>query len=366
MSTKNQREQLVHAAIGQCAIIGWVIIASWLYTIPHFNQLSASVLKANETIIGYNEVLTNGIAYKNLEALLKTSKWKEELITIIKAAPAETQKVITKDWKEQYLTWILGKIGESSEAKQLLAIKKARLNSILPTLNPVSNNLNEDTINLKKYIAFVEESIIQKFGMKTTGALSLQNIQYGKKGWSMPETVWSFDNEISFKSTNQDIAKMIDYINDLGKPDILTDSGSSKIGNEPGIMSNPLAMIDSLSLDAPLDLGKPTEENSGRMTIRFYIRGSSPNDISFLTSNLATRKTALGKKIEATITKCNWDVTCPKKKELQALLVKFNEFNKWTSIKKTGTQGGNQIYTLSSELNSVNSMEEELIKLTGK
>ena len=366
MSTKNQREQLVHAAIGQCAIIGWVIIASWLYTIPLYSQLSASIIKANETVSSYNDILQNGIAYKNLEAALRASKWKDELITIIKAAPVETQKAITKEWKEQYLTWIIGKIWESSEAKQLLAIKKARLNSILPTLNPISNNLSEETISLKKYITFVEENIIKKFGMKTTGALSIQNIRYGAKTWTMPETIGSFDNEISFKSTNQNIAKMIAYINDLGKPDILTDSGSAKIGNEPSIMSNPLAIIDSFSLDAPLDLGKPNEENSGRMTVRFYIRGSSVNDIAFLTNNLTTRKAALGKKIEATITKCEWDVTCPKKKELQMLLVKFNEFNKWTTNKKTTTQWGAQIYVLSSELNSVSSMEEELRKLTGK
>jgi hypothetical protein len=58
----------------------------------------------------------------------------------------------------------------------------------------------------------------------------------------MPETIGSFDNEISFKASNQNIAKMIAYINDLGKPDILTDSGSSKIGGRAAPMNSITAL----------------------------------------------------------------------------------------------------------------------------
>jgi hypothetical protein len=42
----------------------------------------------------------------------------------------------------------------------------------------------------------------------------------------MPETIGSFENDISFKTTNGDIAKMIEYINNLGKPVVLTDTGA--------------------------------------------------------------------------------------------------------------------------------------------
>ena len=61
---------------------------------------------------------------------------------------------------------------------------------------------------MKKYITFVEENIIKKFDIETSASLSLQNITYGKKGTTMPEIVGSFDNEISFKSTNNNIIRI--------------------------------------------------------------------------------------------------------------------------------------------------------------
>ena len=64
---------------------------------------------------------------------------------------------------------------------------------------------------------------------------------------------------------------MINYVNNLGHYEILVDTGSTSTAPTT-IMSNPLAMIDSLSLEDSLDLNKPNEENAGRMTIRFYIR----------------------------------------------------------------------------------------------
>jgi hypothetical protein len=64
------------------------------------------------------------------------------------------------------------------------------------------------------------------------------------------------------------------------------------------------------------------------MTVRFYIRGSSTSDIAFLTTTIATRKTALGKKIEQALSKCNSEITCPRQKELQQLSKKFSEFTK--------------------------------------
>jgi hypothetical protein len=40
----------------------------------------------------------------------------------------------------------------------------------------------------------------------------------------MPEVVGSFDNEVAFKATNENIIKMINYINLLGHPEILTET----------------------------------------------------------------------------------------------------------------------------------------------
>ena len=103
-------------------------------------------------------------------------------------------------------------------------------------------------------------------------------------------------------------------------------------------MSNPLAMIDSLSLENTLDTTKLNEKNSGRMTLRFYIRGSSLTDIAFLKSAVTARNVALGKKIELTLTSCSKEVTCPKSKELQAISRKFKEFNSSNASNKKTSQ----------------------------
>lgn len=74
MSSKNQREQLMHTAIGQIAIIALVLIGTWMYTIPLYTTLSASVTSTNAAIEKFKETSQNGIPYKSLDPLLKKNK----------------------------------------------------------------------------------------------------------------------------------------------------------------------------------------------------------------------------------------------------------------------------------------------------
>jgi hypothetical protein len=103
-------------------------------------------------------------------------------------------------------------------------------------------------------------------------------------------------------------------------------------------MSNPLAMIDSLSLENTLDLTKLNEKNSGRMTLRFYVRGSSATDIAYLKTAIATRNGALGKKIELKLTNCTKDTTCTNTLRLQALSKKYKEYNSSNASAKRNPQ----------------------------
>ncbi len=362
MALKNQREQLMHTMIGQITIMAMVIIITWIYVIPEYTTLAQSIVDTNAVVEKYNITAKDGIAYPELSSILQATKWKEELLAIIQSAPKETQDVILKVGSEPYMSWLDGAIGASSTDKKKLAIKKARLNSILPTLNPVSNNLAEETVSMRRYISFVEENIIKQFGIESNVALGIQNIKYGKRGSSMPESLGSFDTEMAFVSTNIGISKLIDYVNTLGHYEILLDTGVTSTGST-GIMSNPLAMIDSLSLQTTLDLSKPNEENAGRMVIRFYIRGSSSVDVAYLSETIKSRKEALKKKIDAAILKCSTDITCSGKKNLDLLDRKYNEFVRATSqsVNRTGTE---MIYILSADLNSVIALEKEMMSLT--
>ena len=362
MALKNQREQLMHTMMGQITIIAMVGIVIWMYVIPNYTILTKSVVDTNTTIAKFKQTSNDGIPYPELSTILSTTKWKEELLAIMQSTPKETQDVMIKVWSEPYMSWLDGAIGASSSDKKKLAIKKARLNSILPTLNPISNNLMEETVSMRKYISFIEENILKQFGIESTAALGIQNIKYGKRGTIMPEALGSFDTEIAFESTNLGISKMIEYVNTLGHYDLLLDTGATSTGSI-GIMSNPLAMIDSLSLQSTLDLNKPNDENTGRMVIRFYIRGSSITDISYLSETIKSRKESLKKKIDTAILKCSTDITCSGKKNLDLLNRKYKEFIRATTqnVNRTGTE---MIYILSSELNSIISLEKEMTSLT--
>ena len=181
MSIKNQREQLMHGIIGQLAIIAMIGVISWIYVIPEYQAFSESVVATNKIIEKYNQTAKDGIPYTELSSILGQTKGKEELLTIIQSAPKETQSVIQKTGSEPYMNWLDTAIGGSITDKKKLAVKKARLNSILPTLNPISNNILEETVSMRKYIAFVEENILKQFGIESTAALGIQNIRYGKK-----------------------------------------------------------------------------------------------------------------------------------------------------------------------------------------
>jgi hypothetical protein len=362
MALKNQREQLMHTMIGQITIMAMVAIVIWIYVIPDYISLSASVVETNTIIEKFKQTTDNGIPYPELSTILQATKWKEELLAIMQSTPKETQDVMLKVWSESYMSWLNSAIGASSSDKKKLAIKKARLNSILPTLNPISNNLMEETVSMRKYISFIEENILKQFGIESTASLGIQNIRYGKRGTMMPEVLGSFDTEIAFVSTNLGISKMIDYVNTLGHYDLLLETGATSTGST-GIMSNPLAMIDSLSLQTTLDLNKPNDENTGRMVIRFYIRGSSITDIAYLGETIKSRKEAFKKKIDAAILKCNTDITCSGKKNLELLNRKYSEFVRATS-QNTNRAGTEMIYILSSELNSIVSLEKEMTGLT--
>lgn len=360
MSTKNQREELVHSLMWQATMIIFILVVSWMYTLPKYTALSESVNKTNALIKEYKDTFKNWIPYTNLDGML-SSKWKIELLSIVQSAPKETQAVIKNTSWEPYLEWLNTEINKSSTDELKLSIKKARLNSILPTLNPVNNNSIQETINLKKYIGFIETNLLKQFWIESLAPLGLSGIQYWKKWWTTPDTIWTIDTNIAFETTNWQIIKMINYINNLGKYDILNDTNISASGWNPWIMSNPLVMINSFSLSWPFDPEKPNAENSGNMTIRFYVRWSSKSDLEFLNENIKTRKENLGKKISKTLEACIGELTCPRKKDLEIVSRKFTEY---TRAIESRNATKDDVSELSSQLESILAIEKEFTNVT--
>ncbi len=70
MSTKNQREQLMHSVIGQITVIIFMLVVSWIYILPLYQTLSESVLATNLVIEEYTKTSISGIPYVELDKIL--------------------------------------------------------------------------------------------------------------------------------------------------------------------------------------------------------------------------------------------------------------------------------------------------------
>ena len=85
--------------------------------------------------------------------------------------------------------------------------------------------------------------------------------------------------------------------------------------------------IEALSLQNTLDATRPDATNNGRATIRFYVRGSSVEDIVFLKWAITNRRDSLKKEIEVALEECTVQsgLWCDTTK-LKDFEKKFNEF----------------------------------------
>jgi hypothetical protein len=362
MISTSQKEHLTYTAIGQVLVLVLSITIIFTYVIPWFGTIGKNLNEAQAAIEDYRETETNGISYDKLWAILSAMKWKEELIAIITAAsPQEVQSVIKKEWAEKYLSWLKQAISSSDEDRKKLVQIKQKINSILPTLSPMSSSIDEENITLKQYIRFIEGKILKGFGLDSNVVLGLQGISYGDGKWGIPKTIGTFDLSLDFKSTNANIGKLITYVNNAWNGDVLSDSWSLLAEDTPGIMSNPLLTIETFSLQDPLDLTKPNAENSWRATIRFYVRWSSADDLVFLSESITTRWKNLKKTIENAISQCKVNtVLCSNLGDLEDFQLKYTEFAR--SIENGGTTSMG-IEKLSQQVNSLRTLEKEFENL---
>ncbi len=241
------------------------------------------------------------------------------------------------------------------------------MNSIIPTLSPVSGNIEGKNLTLKEYIRYIEQSILAKYNFESNMVLGLQGITFGVKEQGMPESIGTFLFQIDFKGKNSDIASFIDYINKSGNPELLTSTGKLSESQLPPMMSNPLLTIQSFSLQNTIDPTKPNEENSGRASIRFYVRGVSKDDLTYLKENIRTRQEALSKLVTESVTACKQNGSlCTYNKDLMNFQEKYNQFSLASSNVQYSTQGNDEIYVLNQRITTIKSLENELKSILPK
>ncbi len=125
-------------------------------------------------------------------------------------------------------------------------------------------------------------------------------------------------------------------------------------------MSNPLITIGSFSIENTLDPNNRTGENNGRITLNFYVRGGSQDDITYLAENIKSRRTALEKNVAAAIKDCqNNTILCASYgKRLDAFNQKYIEFAR-SADALAKSAPASDIYGLAGQANTMLALENE-------
>jgi hypothetical protein len=371
MLSNSQKEHLTYTAIGQIVILVGLALIGYQYIFPGLTEAKNKAKAAQEVMDGYSTTLMNGIAQATLQSILSARPERAELVKIIQSDTAGAENIMKKPETardREYLDWLKNAIGTTEEEKKDLIKEKAKLNSIIPTMSPFSNNIEENNINLKQYVAYVERMILKEFNFDTNVIIGMQGMTFGDKKWTAPESIGMFDFRLDFRATNADILRFIEYINNSWEPTILSRTGSLSSTEIPEAMSNPLITMENLAIQDKLDIDNPTKENSGRATLRFYVRWVSKDDIKFLKESLRVRQAELEKNTTDAIKECEKDgPVCTHKKKLLTFQAKYQEYIRSLSTAKASwAWTPDEIYILNQSANTLQSLEEELVDIVPK
>jgi hypothetical protein len=373
MLSNSQKEHLTYTVVGQVVILAGLALVAYQYIFPGLTEAKNTARAAQESIDTYSMARTEGIATASLQWLLSSRPERAELVKIIQSDSAGAQSIMRKPESakdREYLDWLKSAIGATDEEKKDLIKEKAKLNSIIPTMSPFSNNIEENNISLKQYVAYIEKTILKEFNFDSNVIIGMQGMTFadGKGNAGVPESIGMFDFRLDFKATNADILRFIEYINASWEPSILSQTGVLSSSNVPEAMSNPLITMEMLAVQERLDSDNPTKENSGRATLRFYVRGVAKDDIKFLKESLKARQVELEKRVADAIKECEKDgPVCTHKRKLVSFQTKYQEYiRSLGSAKTTGIGGPDEIYVLTQSANTLQSLETELEEVLPK
>ena len=376
MLTNSQKEHLTYTLIGQ--VITFIVLWIWSYSyiFPGLWKIDIAVAWANTSVEKYGKTDESWLSFEEITSIIKQRTEYAELLKIMNSDLDNSRNAIVKPaWQEKYWDWLKSAIRDSSKDKAILSQQKKILNSIIPTLSPISGNIEEENIDLKWYIRFIETTILKRFNIDSTMILSLQDAHPWNSTDGIPENIGSFEIQLSFKAKNKDITSFVHFINESGNPYLLTDSGitmNTLLPTEkiPGLMSNPLITLTSFNLESALDPSKSDDDNAGRASLRIYIRWISKDDISYLKENVRNREQELWNNLAKAIVECKgkWPLCWETAKRLAVFFRKYQEYKIWSSYSDSwGALGGNnQISVIAQKAKVLKSLEWEFIEIVSE
>jgi hypothetical protein len=376
MLSNSQKEHLTYTAIGQVFILVALGIFSYQYIIPGLSEIGVLSKNTQVNIDAYKSTYENGVSFAELWNLLGKKPEYAELVKIIQSDKDHAPKVILKtnmsitggtsnDYNcisVDYYTCLKNVLGRADADRASIETEKKKLNSIIPTMSPISWTIEEDNLTLRQYVKFIESSVLKSFNFDSNVLIGMQWVTFGNRANGMPENIGTFQFQLDFKWTNADIAKFIDYINTAWKPDILSQTGLAI----PSVMSNPLITMESFSIQNKLDLDNPNGANSGRAALKFYVRWISKDDITFLKENVKARQASLQGRIDDSVKQCQKDAIICSSKKLLAFQQKYLEYTRALWSVKIAVSGNDEIYALSQNVNTLRSLEAEFETIVPK
>lgn len=204
----------------------------------------------------------------------------------------------------------------------------------------------------------MEKKILAKYEIESLSPLGIDGVKYQEteeKGLENP--VGTLNMELNFKASNKSIIELLNFIQTSGETSIL--SHEEILDNPPAIMSNPLITINSLSLTKFLNPSEPFTENTGRLSLTFYVRGSSTTDATYLLEAFNKRKMTLRTDITTKIEECKKS-SCPGLAEYEKILAKFQLFDRsLSSILKKDKNTVETAYIIGQQLQSLQAIRSE-------
>lgn len=236
-TTQTIREQLTYKAILQITFILIAVLLTVFYTQPKLAEVNDKVAQANITLENYKKLNENGIEFNILKNKIKSIGGYESLIALIdenieevnnqpkdisedKKIP-EVKNIIKKEGNDPYLTWLTSVSNSTTEEKDKIKTEKEKINTILPTLSPITDNNSEESITLRNYIAYVEQNILKKYNILSFSPLGITGINYNENQKDSKNPIGSFQLELNFNTSSDNVVKLIEHIKTSGKPDIL-------------------------------------------------------------------------------------------------------------------------------------------------
>lgn len=284
-----------------------------------------------------------------------------ELFEIVTKNSTEVAPILTKkDPNAKYYDWLLSEMSASQEDRVKLIDAQAKINSIIPTLSPMSNNQNAASVSLRDYTVFIEKKFLKDFGIMSLSPLGIAGVKYQEdKDGGLSSPIGEFTADITFEATNGNIQKLLDFIDTLGEPTIL--SSEEILQNPPAVMSNPLVTLETLNLEKFLNPEDPTFKNSGRLVLKFYVRGSSNTDRDYLLESFNKKRNALAEEISTKIAECEKNTSCVMMDSYKTVEKKFQNFNNSiTEVIRERSDNSIEIaYIIAQQLQTLQSLRTE-------